>query len=97
MNRRIFAIVGSVGVVALVVMAWQRNPFAVWAVEPAGVPAIRDADYATLKSLVPPKPEEELFTTLPWETSLWAGRTKAAASGKPILIWSMDGHPLGCG
>ena len=23
--------------------------------------------------------------------------TKAAKEGKPILLWEMDGHPLGCG
>jgi hypothetical protein len=29
-------------------------------------------------------------------TSLWEARQKAAAAGKPILLWEMDGHPLGC-
>jgi hypothetical protein len=29
-------------------------------------------------------------------SSLWEARRKAAAEGKPILLWEMDGHPLGC-
>ena len=28
--------------------------------------------------------------------SLWQARERAAAEGKPILLWEMDGHPLGC-
>ena len=32
----------------------------------------------------------------PWLTELWEARTQAAAKGKPILLWEMDGNPLGC-
>jgi hypothetical protein len=28
-------------------------------------------------------------------TSLWEARKKAAAEGKPILLWVGDGNPLG--
>ncbi len=64
------------------------------ATPPAVVP---DAEYAALLTEVRPKPGEDTFATIPWLTSLWDARVKAAAEGKPILLWEMDGHPLGCG
>jgi hypothetical protein len=33
---------------------------------------------------------------IPWLTNLTEARAKAAAEGKPILVWiAADGHPLG--
>jgi hypothetical protein len=40
--------------------------------------------------------EPERWETIPWETDLLAARARAAREGKPIFIWSMNGHPLGC-
>jgi hypothetical protein len=35
-------------------------------------------------------------TEIPWLTNLTEARAKAAAEGKPILVWiAADGHPLG--
>jgi hypothetical protein len=28
---------------------------------------------------------------------LWDARRKAAREGKPIMLWEMDGNPMGCG
>ncbi len=50
-----------------------------------------------LRTLIKPTAGEDPFDTIPWETDLWAARKKAAAAGKPIVLWEMDGHPLGCG
>ena len=36
------------------------------------------------------------WRTIPWATSVLAGQAAAAREGKPIFIWAMDGHPLGC-
>ncbi|MGI8602289.1 MAG: hypothetical protein ACR2OZ_04750 [Verrucomicrobiales bacterium] len=57
------------------------------------IPASR---FESLQSLIKPKPEEASWTNIPWMTGLWEARKKAAAEGKPILLWEMDGHPLGC-
>jgi hypothetical protein len=51
---------------------------------------------ASLHALIKPKEREEIWTSIPWHTSLWEARERAAAEGKPILLWEMDGHPLGC-
>jgi hypothetical protein len=62
-----------------------------WAAEP-----IKPDRFESLHSLITPKPAEEKWQQIPWLTSLWDARQKAAAAGKPILLWEMDGHPLGC-
>ena len=52
--------------------------------------------YAALCSLVQPAASEQQWREIPWGTSLWEARERAAREGKPILLWEMDGHPLGC-
>ena len=64
---------------------------------PALKPVVSDAEFADLMATVRPRAGEDQFATIPWMTSLWDARVKAAAEGKPILLWEMDGHPLGCG
>jgi hypothetical protein len=49
-----------------------------------------------LRALVRPCEGEDKWAAVPWRTSLWEARVEAAAKGKPILLWEMDGHPLGC-
>src|SRR5262245_36591616 len=46
-----------------------------------------------LRALIKPKPGG--YADLPWMTDLWEARKKAAAEGKPLLVWVGDGHPLG--
>lgn len=52
-------------------------------------------DFETLHSELFPE-EPETWETIPWRTSLLGAQAVAAAEGKPIFIWAMDGHPLGC-
>ena len=66
-----------------------------------GAPVIGDepiapTQFANLHALIKPGKEEEKYLQIPWLTSLGEARRKAAAEGKPILLWEMDGHPLGC-
>ena len=42
------------------------------------------------------EPEEEDWKSIPWQTNLLEAQKLAAESQKPIFIWAMDGHPLGC-
>ncbi len=60
-------------------------------------PFLSDAQFAAVLKTVRPAPAEDAFAEIPWLTSLWDAREKAAKLGKPILLWEMDGHPLGCG
>lgn len=38
----------------------------------------------------------EAWRTIPWKTNLIKAQHLAVAESKPIFIWAMDGHPLGC-
>jgi hypothetical protein len=60
-------------------------------------PTVTDTEYASALKAIRPAAGEDRFAQIPWLTSLWEARQKAAKEGKPILLWEMDGHPLGCG
>lgn len=36
------------------------------------------------------------WRSIPWELDLLKAQRLAIEKSKPIFIWSMDGHPLGC-
>ena len=63
----------------------------------AAMSTFDETSLAKLLKEIRPQPSEDAFDTIPWQVSLWDARIKAAKEGKPILIWEMDGHPLGCG
>jgi hypothetical protein len=57
----------------------------------------RDAEeFARLHAAIRPRPEELRWMEIPWEVDLWTARRLAAKVGKPILMWAMNGNPLGC-
>ena len=62
---------------------------------PAAEP-IPAESFDKLHALIAPDAGEDQWARIPWRTSLWDARTEAARDGKPILLWEMDGHPLGC-
>ena len=62
----------------------------------ADPPALAPAQFEKLQSLIRPANEDAAWMQIPWNSSLWAARQQAAREGKPILLWEMDGHPLGC-
>lgn len=58
---------------------------------------IDDKEFAALLAAIRPNANEDEFDKIPWLTSIWEARAVAAKENKPILLWEMDGHPLGCG
>jgi hypothetical protein len=46
------------------------------------------------EKLVPKKLEP--WRTIPWRVDLLAAREEAIRSGRPLFLWAMNGHPLGC-
>ena len=39
---------------------------------------------------------EEAWLTIPWHATLHEGLRAAGLEQKPLLLWLMNGHPLGC-
>ena len=56
--------------------------------------ALRDLE-RKIESVLP-KPEEVRWLDIPWETNPMRARQLAAQKAKPLFIWIMDGHVLGC-
>jgi hypothetical protein len=62
----------------------------------ASAAELSDKTFTEVQKLIKPQKEESLWRHIPWETSLNTARQKAAAEGKPLLIWSGGGSaPLG--
>jgi len=75
----------------LIGLAWLGLNEAMSAVEP-----IRPEQADKLASIIKPAKDEDKWATIPWQIDLWQARKLAAEQGKPMLLWEMDGHPLGC-
>jgi hypothetical protein len=43
-----------------------------------------------------PKPAELAWEKVDWHASYWDGVLEGHKQKKPILVWAMNGHPLGC-
>ena len=45
---------------------------------------------------IEPGADELSWERIPWRPTLWEGLLEAADSERPLLLWVMNGHPLGC-
>jgi hypothetical protein len=52
---------------------------------------------ADLHKLIVPGPDDSQWMQVDWmpSSNIYAARKKAAAEGKPLLLWYMAGEPLG--
>ena len=55
---------------------------------------LSDEEYQRLHDAL--QPANETWKSIPWKISLLDAQRTAATEKKPIFIWAMDGHPLGC-
>jgi len=56
---------------------------------------LTEAEFRRLHELLRPAPDEP-WLTIPWKITLLDAQQTALQERKPIFIWAMDGHPLGC-
>ena len=49
-----------------------------------------------VQRLIKPQPGESRWMEVPWQTSLWDARQKAAAEGKPMFLWYGNNGPPAC-
>ena len=62
----------------------------------AADPVLNDDSFALWRDHVTPTAEERAAERLPWHASFGDGLRAAAKAQKPLLLWMMNGHPLGC-
>jgi len=48
----------------------------------------------TLQQIIPSR-EERGYEEIPWRLSVWEGLLAAQKEEKPVLLYVMNGHPLG--
>ncbi len=80
-------------------LIWAGVCGAVWVFssESAKVHAetLTDAKFRELHAQLQPSGDEP-WRTIPWKIAILDAQRTAASENKPIFIWAMDGHPLGC-
>ena len=77
------------GLIAVVLIGFLMTP---------SVPAdpLTPKQFDQLWNVIRPQKGEDKWDEIAWRADLWEARKEAAAKGKPLLLWEMDGHPLGC-
>lgn len=86
----------TMGVRLLLPFALSAAPLPAQEGTPSALPR---AEFQTLHGLIKPAAGEfDWYDGIPWLTRVQPAREKAAAEGKPLLIWtSADGQPCGAG
>lgn len=77
---------------ALAAWAWA---FCILARSPVVAADLSEEQFKHWHASLRPKPNA-LWRSVPWKTNVLDGQRQAAEDDKPIFIWAMDGHPLGC-
>lgn len=62
----------------------------------AALPAQEPINHEQLQQFVLPSKDEMGWRTIPWRASFAEGVIAANQVDKPVLLWAMNGHPLGC-
>ncbi len=75
---------------ALGAMAGEAPPPA-----PGTVPELNDQSFRKWIDFVRPGAEESKWRQAGWRTSLWPAALEARELQRPLLLWTMNGHPCG--
>jgi hypothetical protein len=62
----------------------------------APMPRLTGAALEKAVQSVLPLAEEERWLQIPWRTNLMEARAESQRTGRPLFLWVMNGHPLGC-
>ena len=63
---------------------------------PAFAPDLTPRNLAAWAEYVRPSAADLAFEAIPWIPRLERGFHEASERGRPVLLWVMNGHPLGC-
>ena len=55
-----------------------------------------EENYKSWRDHILPETSELAWEKIPWLTTFKDGIDAASKAGKPLLLWTMNGHPLGC-
>jgi hypothetical protein len=66
------------------------------ATQPIPAQPLAPKQFDQLRKVIRPQSGEDKWEEIAWRADLWEARKEAAVKGKPLLLWEMDGNPLGC-
>ena len=62
----------------------------------SSVPDLGRQELSYWRKQILPAESELAWMKIPWRPSFAEGIIEARAQGRPLLLWVMNGHPLGC-
>lgn len=62
----------------------------------AAAAELNEGNFEQWRDRIVPAAEELGYAQIAWRTSYWEAVIEAQEHVKPILLWTMNGHPLGC-
>lgn len=62
----------------------------------AALPELNEQNFDKLMQHIQPTKQEGRWQEIPWRNTFWDAVQEANRAEKPILLWGMNGHPLGC-
>jgi hypothetical protein len=60
------------------------------------VPEPNAGNYRQWLTFIQPDAKEQAYKEIDWRNKFWPAVQEAKELGRPILLWTMNGHPLGC-
>ena len=63
---------------------------------PQNPPGPTESNLSELLTRIEPSQSEQAYREIGWRNALWPAVQEARKLGRPILFWTMNGHPLGC-
>ena len=54
------------------------------------------SNYERWLKFIKPDAQEQAYKEIDWRNHFWTAVQEAKKLGRPILLWTMNGHPLGC-
>ena len=59
-------------------------------------PVLDDQSFERWRDYIRPHAEEQCYLEIPWRESFYVAINEARKTDRPVLLWAMNGHPLGC-
>ncbi|MEM7164143.1 MAG: hypothetical protein AAF581_01690 [Planctomycetota bacterium] len=57
---------------------------------------LNDTTLVALRERILAAPQDLAWESIAWRPSLWEAVLEGDREERPVLLWAMNGHPLGC-
>lgn len=60
------------------------------------MPELSSKSLERYRKFIEARKSEERWRAIPWKVRFWDGVIEAHKKKRPIFLWAMNGHPMGC-